>query len=328
MKAIQLQDYGFDQLRYADVPTPTAGPGQVLVRVRAASINQIDAGKASGAMRQFFPLTFPWIPGGDFAGTVAAVGAGVTGLAPGTDVYGTGPAGGDEPSYGGAYAEYIVVPATTLAPKPASLSFAEAAAVPIAALTAWQALQAAHLRAGQTVLIHGGAGGVGAYAVQLAHQLGVKVIATAAGADLDFVRSLGAGQVIDYQTTRFETVVEKVDAVLDLVGGDAQSRSLPLLNPGGYLLATSQPPAPDEAAKYGVHAAMFKMRPSAADLAHLAGLLDAGTLKVDLGRTYPLAQAGLAWADGARHLPPRPGAPAGPPVAAPKTHGKIVLVVE
>lgn len=159
MKAIQLHDYGFDQLRYEEVPTPPVGPGQVLVRVRAASVNAMDWGKASGAVRQFFPLTFPWTPGGDFAGTVEAVGAGVTDLQPGTDVYGTCAAGGGAPSYGGAYADYIVVPADTVSAKPTTLSFAEAAAVPIAALTAWQSLtQGGRLQAGQTVLIHGARG--------------------------------------------------------------------------------------------------------------------------------------------------------------------------
>ncbi|WP_375419218.1 NADP-dependent oxidoreductase, partial [uncultured Hymenobacter sp.] len=324
MKAIQLHGYGFDQLRYEDIPTPQAGPGQVVVRVRAASVNQIDAGRASGALRQLLPLTFPWTPGGDFAGTVEAVGAGVTSHLPGAEVYGTGAAGGDEPAYGGAYAEYIVVPATTLAAKPQSLSFLEAGAVPIVALTAWQGLQAAHLQAGQTVLIHGGAGAVGAFAVQFAHQQGAKVIATAAAEDLDFVRALGANEVIDYHATRFETVVHQADAVLDLVGGDTQQRSYAVLKAGGYLVATSQPPSPEEAAKHGVHGVMFKFKPSADDLGHIAQLLDQGTLKVDVARTYPLAQAGEAWQDSVRHMPQRAGAPA---VAAPKIHGKIVLEV-
>ena len=299
----------------------------VLVRVHAASVNQIDAGKASGAVRQMFPLTFPWIPGGDFAGTVEAVGAGVTGFAPGTAVYGTCAVGGSEPAYGGAYAEYVAVPATVVAVKPANLSFVEAAATPIAALTAWQGLRAGQLQAGQTVLIHGGAGAVGAFAVQLARHLGARVVATAAAPDLDFVRSLGAAQVVDFNITRFETAVDKVDFVFDLVGGDTQQRSFALVKAGGYLVATNQPPSPEEATKHGIHALMFGVQPSGEDLAHLGQLLTAGTLRVDVARTYPLAQVGQAWADSARHLPPRPGAPAGPPVAAPKVHGKIVLEV-
>jgi len=330
MKAIQLHEYGFDQLRYEDVPTPQAGPGQVLVRIHAASVNQIDAGKASGAVRQLFPLTFPWIPGGDFAGTVETVGAGVDGalgFAPGTAVYGTCAAGGNEPTYGGAYAEYLAVPAIAIAVKPGNLSFVEAAAAPIAALTAWQGLRASHLQAGQTVLIHGGAGAVGAFAVQLAHHLGARVIATAAAPDLDFVRALGAAQVIDFNTTRFEAAVDQVDVVFDLVGGDTQQRSFAVVKAGGYLVATNQPPSPEEAAKHGIHALMFGVQPSGEDLAHLAQLFAAGTLRVDVARTYPLAQVGQAWADSARHLPPRPGSPAAPPVAAPKVHGKIVLEV-
>lgn len=327
MKAISLQAYGFEHLRYGDVPSPQVGPGQVLVRVRAASVNQIDAGKASGAVRALFPLTFPWIPGGDFAGTVETVGAGITGWEPGTAVYGTCEAVGDLPAYGGAYAEYIVVPAANLAIKPATLSFTEAAAVPIAALTAWQALQATQLQAGQTILIHGGAEPVGGFAVQFAHQLGARVLATASPDDLAFVRSLGAHEAIDYHATRFETVAHHVDAVLDVVGGDTQQRSFAVLKPGGYLIATNQQPSPDEAARNGVHAQMVHMYNSGDELAHFARLLDAGTLRVDVARTYPLAQAGLAWADSARHLPPRPGAPASPPVAAPKVHGKIVLEV-
>lgn len=319
MKALQLHGYGSaDDLRYEEVPTPQAGPGQVLVRVRAAAVNPLDAKLASGAMRQFMPLAFPWIPGMDFAGTVEAVGAGVTTLPPGTAVYGTS-------SAGGAYAEYLVAQAEAVAPKPASRSFAEAASVPVAALTAWQGLmQAGQLQAGQTVLIHGGAGAVGAYAVQFAHQLGARVIATAAGNDLDFVRSLGADEVIDYRAGRFETVGRTVDVVFDLVGGEVQQRSYAVLKAGGYLVATSQPPSAEEAARHGIHGVMLGMKPSAADLTRVARQLDAGTLQTDVARTYPLAQAGQAWTDSARHHP-APGAAAGPPLPAPKVHGKIVL---
>jgi len=328
MKAIQLRDYGFEHLRYEDAPTPTAGPGEVLVRIAAASVNQIDAGKASGAVRQVFPLTFPWIPGGDFAGTVEAVGAGVTELTPGAEVYGSIQAGGSSPAWGGAYAEYIAVAPQGLATKPATLSFAEAAAVPVAALTAWQALtQVAELQAGQTVLIHGGAGAVGAFAVQFAHQLGARVIATAAAEDLDFVRTLGADEVLDYKATRFEDVVQGADVVLDLVGGDTQARSYAVLKPGSILVASNQLPSPDEAAKHQVRAAMVQVQASAADLTRFAQLFDAGQLRVDLARTYPLAQAGLAWLDMARHSPQLANAPL-PPVEAPKKHGKIVLTVE
>ena len=328
MKAIVLHDYGFEHLRYEDVPTPQVGPSEVLVRLHAASINQLDAGKASGAMRQFMPLNFPWIPGGDFAGTVEAVGANVTTFQPGAEVYGTVAAGGNSPQWGGAYAEYLAVPAATIAAKPATLSFAEAAAVPVAALTAWQALlQVAQLQAGQTVLIHGGAGAVGAFAVQFAHQQGARVIATAAAEDTDFVRSLGADEVLDYKATRFENQVKDVDVVLDLVGGDTQARSYQVLKAGGILVASNQPPSADEAAKHQARAAMVQMATSADDLTHFAQLFDAGTLRVDLARTYPLAQTLLAWQDMARHSPQQGIGPA-PTVAAAKTHGKIVLTID
>ncbi|AMR29381.1 hypothetical protein A0257_21295 [Hymenobacter psoromatis] len=322
MKALQLHDYGSaDDLRYEEIPTPQAGPGEVLVRVRAASVNPIDIVLASGVMRQHMPLTFPWIPGLDFAGTVEAVGAGVTTLAPGTAVYGTN-------SAGGAYADYLVAPADAVAPKPASRSFAEAASVPVVALTAWQGLmRAGQLRAGQTVLIHGGAGAVGAYAVQFAHQLGARVIATASGSDLDFVRSLGADEVLDYRATPFETVVHDVDVVFDLVGGDVQQRSFGVLKPGGYLVAVNQPPSAEEAARYGIHGVMFGMKPSAEDLARMARQLDAGILQTNVARTYPLAQAGQAWAS-SPHYHPAPGTATGPPAPAPKVHGKMVLVGE
>lgn len=321
MKAIQLPAYGAaDQLRYAEAPTPGAGPGQVLVRVHAASVNPIDSKLAAGYLRQFMPLTFPWVPGNDFAGTIEAVGAGVTALAPGQAVYGLSPSGG-------AYAEYVVAQADAVAPKPATLSFAEAASVPVVALTAWQSLtRGGPLHAGQTVLIHGGAGAVGAYAVQFAHQLGARVIATAAAPDLDFVRALGADEVLDYRAERFETVVKNIDMVLDLVGGEVQQRSYAVLKAGGYLVATSQPPAAAEAARHGVQAVMFQMQPSAEDLRRVAQQLDAGTLRADVARTYPLAQAARAWADSARHSAPD-AAPDGPPLA-PKTHGKLVLEVQ
>jgi NADPH:quinone reductase-like Zn-dependent oxidoreductase len=319
MKAIQLHDYGFDQLRYEEVPTPVTGPGHVLVRIAAASISPVDAGKAAGALRHL-PTQFPWIPGGDFAGTVAAVGAGVSELVVGTEVYGTGPAAGNSPAYGGAYAQYIVVPANTVAEKPKKLSFIEAAAVPISALTAWQALfRIGQLQAGQSVLIHGGAGGVGAYAIQLAHLHGAKVITTASSQDLEFVRALGADEVLDYQAaTPFEALVREVDVVLDTVGGEVQQRSYGVLKAGGHLIALNHPPAPEEAAKYGVNATMFDLQPSAENLTYFATLLDAGTLKVDVARTYPLEQAAQALVASTQH---------GPAATAPKIHGKIVLVV-
>jgi NADPH:quinone reductase-like Zn-dependent oxidoreductase len=290
MKAIRVQAYGGpEQLRLDDnVPDPLAGDGQVVVRVRATSVNPFDLKLASGAFRQMIPLTLPYAPGGDFAGIVDSIGAGVSGVRVGDGVYGNCPRG--------AYAEKVAAPAATVAPKPARLSFVDAASVPVAAQTAWQGLfDHGHLDKGQTVLIHAASGGVGTFAVQLAHWKGARVLATASGSNVEFVRSLGADVVIDYKTTPFESVAKDVDVVLDLIGGDTQARSYKVLKRGGYLVATAQPPSPDEAKQHGVQATMMQMQASTALLRQLASLLDAGILRTTVSKTFALAQAADAW---------------------------------
>jgi NADPH:quinone reductase-like Zn-dependent oxidoreductase len=290
MKAIRVHQYGGpEQLRHEDAPVPQPAEGQVLVRVQAASVNPIDYKLASGAFRQFMPLNFPWIPGGDFAGVVETLGPGVTGVKRGDAVYGDSPGGG-------AYAEFVAAPAGMVAPRPAKLTPVEAASVPIAGQTAWQGLfDHGHLQRGQTVLIHAAAGGVGIFAVQLAHWKGARVLATAAADNAEFVRSLGADQVIDYKATPFESVAKDVDLVLDLVGGETQQRSFRVLKPGGYLVSTVQPPAQEEAARHKVQALMMRMQASTKGLTQLAELLDAGTIRTVVTHTYPLAQAQEAW---------------------------------
>ena len=184
-------------------------------------------------MQAAFPL--PWIPGIDFAGVVEAVGLQVRGFNVGDEVYGTS-------LFGGANAEYIAISPQFIALKPRSLMFIEAASVPVAAETAWQVVfQDAHLKSGQTILIHGGAGAVGSYAIQFAHQAGAKVIVTAAADAKEYVKALGADVFIDYKSESFESVANQVDAVIDLVGGDVQQRSYPLLKAGGHLVSTTQP---------------------------------------------------------------------------------------
>jgi NADPH:quinone reductase-like Zn-dependent oxidoreductase len=250
-------------------------------------------------------LTLPYVPGGDFAGVVDSMGAGVTGVRAGDEVYGNCPRG--------AYAEKVAAPAATVAPKPKRLNFVEAASVPVAAQTAWQGLfDHGHLQKGQTVLIHAASGGVGSFAVQLAHWKGARVLATASGSNVEFVRSLGADLVIDYKTTKFETVAKDVDVVLDLIGGDTQARSYAVLKRGGRLVATAQPPSPDEAAKHGVQAVMMQMQANTDLLKQIAGLLDSGALRTTVSKTFPLAQAADAWKES------RGG----------HTRGKIVLEVE
>ncbi len=287
MKAIRVHEYGGpEKLRYEDVPQPEPGAGQVLVRVHAASVNPVDYKIGTGKYR---PPSLPWIPGGDFSGVVEALGAGVRGVSKGDAVYGDSPTGG-------AYAEFVVAPTEMIAPKPRKLSHIEAASVPIAGQTAWQGLfEHAQLQAGQTVLIHGAAGGVGTFAVQLAHWKSARVLATAGAENIEYVRTLGADQVIDYKATPFESVAKNVDVVLDLIGGETQVRSFAVLKPGGYLIATSQPPPEAEAARHKVHALMMYMQAATADLKQLADLLDTGTIKTVLTRTYPLAQAREAW---------------------------------
>jgi NADPH:quinone reductase-like Zn-dependent oxidoreductase len=306
MKAIRIHEYGGpDQLRYEDVPEPQAGSGQILVRVHAASVNPVDHKFASGAMRQVMPLNLPWIPGGDFSGVVEAVGAGVTGVKKGDAVFGDSPAGG-------AYATLVAASSAMIAPKPKKLSHVEAASVPIAAQTAWQALfEHGHLERGQTVLIHGGSGGVGTFAVQLARWKGARVLTTSSAANVDYLRSLGADQAIDYKSTAFESVAKDVDLVLDLIGGETQRRSFGVLKSGGSLVATSQPPSNEEAAKRKVRAMMMRMQASTKDLSQLAKLLEEGTIKTVVSKTYPLSQAREAWID----------------ILSGHTRGKIVLDV-
>jgi NADPH:quinone reductase-like Zn-dependent oxidoreductase len=306
MKAIRVHEYGGpEQLRLEEAPQPKADSGKVLVRIHAASVNPIDFKLASGNMRQIMPINFPWIPGGDFSGIVEEIGPGVTGLAKGDAVYG-------DASGGGAYAEFYAGPASMIARKPRQLSDAEAASVPLAAQTAWQGLfDHGRLERGETVLIHGAAGGVGTFAVQLAHLKGAKVLATGSAANTDYLRSFGADTVIDYKATAFESVAKNVDLVLDLIGGETQRRSFGVLKPGGRLIATAQPPSAEEAAKHKVEAEMMSMKASATNLMQLAELLDAGKLKTLVAKTYPLAQARDAWTE----------------IMSGHTRGKIVLEV-
>ena len=221
MKAVRMYDYGgSDVLVYEDVPRPAPAPDEVLVKVRAASVNPMDWKMREGYVRAWIDLPMPSTLGRDLAGDVVAVGSAVTDFKVGDAVFGSVHMGL------GTHAEYVAVPAAELAPKPASLDYEQAAAVGLPALAAWQALvELGGVSAGQTVLIHAAAGGVGSFAVQIAHHLGAHVIGTASQANAEFVRSLGADEVIDYEHTCFEDVVHDVDFVLDTIGDDTQARS-------------------------------------------------------------------------------------------------------
>jgi len=230
------------------------------------------------------------IPGWDVSGVVEAVGAGATRLKAGDEVYSR-----PDLSRDGTYAEYVVVRESEVALKPKSIDHLTAAAIPLAALTAWQALyDAAKVSAGQKVLIHGAAGGVGCFAVQLAKLRGAHVIATASKKNHDFLRSLGVSECIDYNTTKFEDVVHDADVVLDTITGETMERSWQVLKKGGILVSILEPPKPEKAAAHGVRCHHTFVQPSVEELNELAKLVDSGKLKVIIEKVYPLSEARAA----------------------------------
>lgn len=322
MKAVRLLEYA-GQLVFEDVPTPTIAPDEILVKVKSTAVNHVDLVKASGTVRQILPIALPWIPGHEFSGIVEQVGRDVTVFAPGDEVFGA-------TTRMGAYAEYLPVKAAAVARKPSNLSFEEAASVPVASQTAWEGIFThGHLEKGQTILIHGGAGAVGAYAVQLASHAGATVIATASGRDEAYVKSLGASLVINYREAQFETMLrEKVDVVFDLIGGDTQERSFLVLKDGGHLISATQPVSQEVAARYRVSGTMMRLAPSAEMLGKIARLLEQGTIRPDVATVYPLQNVAQAWKDIAANLPRVHGtSPSGPGVPRRLSHGKIVLRV-
>ena len=290
MKAIRMHGYGGSEvLTYDDVPRPEPGPGEALVRVRAASVNPADWKMREGYMRQWVDPPLPISLGSDLAGDVVALGTGATGVDVGDAVFGMVPPGQ------GAYAEYVAVPSADLVAKPAALDYAQAAAVPLAGLAAWQSLiEAGGLARGQTVLIHGAAGGVGGFAVQIARAHGAYVIATASGANHDYLSALGADQVIDYTTTRFEDTVQDVDLVLDTIGGDTQERSWQVLKPGGVLVSLVIPPSQESAAAHGARGVMVGTRPDAGQLRQLAALIETGQIRPEVTQVWPMAEVRAA----------------------------------
>ncbi|PHV12138.1 NADP-dependent oxidoreductase [Chitinimonas sp. BJB300] len=291
MKAIRIHAYGdINQMQLEDAPIPMCGPGDVLVRVVAAGINPIDWKLRSGVMADNLAKTFPFTLGSDAAGVVTAVGGAVSGFSPGDEVFFYA-----EFARGGTYAEYLAVEATQVALKPRTVSFATAAALPTPGQAAWTALiEVAQCTQGMRVLIHGGAGAVGSLAVQLAKQHGAHVTATAGTADLALVKSLGADEVIDYRTQRFEQVVKNMDVVLDTLGGVTQEASWSTLRAGGLLVATTMPPSPERAAAAGAHGTFVFTPPRGAVLAQLATLVDTGRLRMLVGQEFTLADAPLA----------------------------------
>jgi NADPH:quinone reductase-like Zn-dependent oxidoreductase len=297
MKAICLRAHGGPEaFAYQEVPQPRPGEGEVLVRVHAAGVIQTELfWVPTWTTPTGEPRPWPVIPGHEFSGEIAALGAGVRDVSVGDLVYGLNDWYRD-----GTWAEYCVARVADFAHKPAGVDHVHAAATPISALTAWQGLvERGGLAAGQRVLIHGAAVGVGTFAVQLARWRGARVSCTASAANLDFVRSLGADQVIDYRAERFEDVVRDVDVVFDTVGGETLERSWGVLRPGGRLVtvAASGERTTDER----IRAAYFIVEPSRTQLAQIARLIDGGALRPVVGAVFPLAEARQAY----QHKPGR-----------------------
>src|SRR6476660_7558589 len=290
MKAIRIHNYGGPEvLQYEDAPRPEPQAGEVLVRVHAAGVNPIDWKVREGHMKDFWPHKFPLILGWDVSGTVEEVGPRVSRFKIGDEVYSL-----PDPTRNGAYADYIVVREPELARKPNSLHHICAAAIPLAALTAWQSLfDTAQLQPGQRVLIHAGSGGVGHLAVQLAKWKGAYVFATASTKNQDLLRELGVDEPIDYTQQQFEDIARKIDIVLDTLGGETQERSWSVLKKGGVL------------------ASFVAGHPSGAQLAEIAKIIEAGKLAPVIDRILPLSEARRA------HELSQSG----------HTHGKIALRV-
>jgi NADPH:quinone reductase-like Zn-dependent oxidoreductase len=322
MKAVRLLEYG-GQLVFNDVPPPAIARDEILVKIKSTAVNHLDLVKASGTARQILPIDLPWIPDHEFSGVVEQIGSDVAAYAPGDAVFAAN-------ETGGAYADYLAVKPAAIARKPSNLSFEEAASVPVASQTAWQGLFThGHLEKGQTILIHGGAGAVGAYAVQLASHAGATVIATASGDDEAYLNSIGARRVLDYREEQFEKILrEKVDVVFDLVGGDAQKRSFLVLKEGGHLVSAVQPVSQEEAAMHHVSGVMMRLAPSGDVLGRIGRMLEEGTIRPDVATVYALQDAAQAWKDIAEKLPRVHGmSPSEPGAPRRKKHGKIVLRV-
>jgi NADPH:quinone reductase-like Zn-dependent oxidoreductase len=291
MKAIVVHEFGGPEvLKYEDTPRPEPKENEVLVRVIAAGVNPVDGAIRSGKYAKFFGSKPPFIPGYDIAGVVEKIGAKIDKHKPGDAVYAY-----LDLDRGGGYAEYAVATDREVSAKPKSLSFVEAAGVPLAALTAWQALiDAGKLSAGQTVLIHGGSGGVGSFAIQIAKARGAKVFATASTPNQDLLKRLGADVAIDYTKQKFEDIAKDVDVVLDSVAKDTLQRSYGVVKKGGFIVSLVARPDPAELEKHGIHGAPLSVTPNSDELAEITKLIDDKKIKVVVSQTFSLTDAAKA----------------------------------
>lgn len=283
MKAIRIHEFGGpDVLKYEDIPESQPGTGEVRVKVIAAGVNPIDW----KIRRGYIELPLPMTVGSDVAGVVDVVGEGVDSFQPEDEVFGKASAGQ------GGYAEYTVVNSTQIAKKPKSIGFIESAAIPTAGLAAWQSLfDIAGLERGQTVLIHGAAGGVGTFAVQFAKWMGAYVIGTASSKNVEFLKSIGCDEVIDYRNQRFEEIVSNLEVVLDTIGGDTLERSWGVLRPGGFLVSTVASIPEEIPQKYGVRAKTLMTQADGRELAQIAAIIDEKKIKPIVTTVLPLIDA-------------------------------------
>jgi NADPH:quinone reductase-like Zn-dependent oxidoreductase len=304
MKAIVAHQYGGPEvLKYEDAPRPEPKENELLVRVIACGVNPADPLVLSGRFAKEFGTHVPLIPGYDVAGVVEKTGSKVAKFKKGDAVYGYA-------LFGGGWAEFAVLAENEAALKPNSTTFADAAAVPMGALTAWQALiDVAKLSGGQTVLIHGGSGGVGSFAVQIAKARGARVIATASTANQDLLKKLGADVAIDYTKTKFEDVAKDVDVVLDPVGRDTLARSYAVVKKGGIITTLVARPDPAQLDKYGIRGTSISVKPDGNELAGITKLIEAGKIKPIVSEVLPLTDAVKATEQAETH----------------HTRGKIVL---
>src|SRR5213594_501640 len=304
MKAVVAHEYGTPEvLKFEQVPRPEPKDDEALVHVIASGVNPADPLTLSGKYAQEWGTHLPLIPGYDIAGVVEKIGAKITKLKVGEAVYGY-------PTFGGGWADYVTAKEWEVAAKPKSLNFVQAAAVPMGALTAWQSLvDVAKLQPGQTILIHGGSGGVGSFAIQIAKARGARVIATASTSNQDLLKQLGADVAVDYTKTNFEDVAKDVDAVLDPVGKETLARSYGVVKKGGIVMCLVALPDRAELQKRGIHGAAISVHPDAADLTEIARLIDAGKIKPIVTQILPLSEAIAAQQQAATH----------------HTRGKVVL---
>ncbi len=291
MKAAQITKYGSNEVVEINknAPEPTITEGHILIKVYAAGINPVDWKIREGYMRQMVQLKFPATLGGDFSGIVAGVGEGISSFKKGDEIYGQASVirGGS-----GSFAEFALADVNTVAHKPENLSHVEAAALPLTGVSAWQALvDHMDLSSGKKILIHGGAGGIGSIAIQLARHLGAYVATTVSLKDIQYARELGADEVIDYKNQSFEDLLKNYDAVYDTVGGETYIRSFRVLKKGGTIVSMLEQPRPDLMEQYGVNAIGQFTQVNSERLSKLAELADKGIIKVHIEKTFPLEKA-------------------------------------